>query len=81
MCILRVQLNPKRGARYLGGQASIVAESVEAAIKPLNALPGDALWAEYEGVEGRATYVVEHGPQGLHVVPAQCGATSPCAAR
>ena len=70
MSQLRVQINPRRKGRYLGPGQVVAAESVEAAIQPLDALPGDALWAEFDGVPGRAFYVVENTDRSVVAIPA-----------
>ncbi|HVC07151.1 MAG TPA: hypothetical protein VND98_06175 [Solirubrobacterales bacterium] len=69
MSQLRVQINPQREGRYLGPGQIVAAESVEAAIQPLDALPGDALWAEFDGISGRAVYVVENTDRGVVAKP------------
>jgi hypothetical protein len=71
MSKVHVQINPRRGGRFQGSGAADVFESVEAAIKPLDALPGDALWVESaEGDYGHHTFIVENCPRGLVAVPA-----------
>jgi len=66
----RVQLNPQRGGRYLGGQESTVIDSTEAAIEPLGAQPGDAQWVEPLECDVRWVFLVERDTGGLCAVPA-----------
>lgn len=66
----RIQLNPQREGRFLGGQESIVASSAEGAIKQLGAQPGDALWVEPVDCDVRFVYLVARGPRGLCAIPA-----------
>lgn len=65
----RVQLNPQREGRYLGGKESIAADSAEAAIEPLGAQQGDALWVEPLECDVRWVFLVERDAGRLCAVP------------
>ena len=66
---LRIEINRRWEGQYQGFGDSVLADSVEAAIRLLNALPDDSLSVEAADDDWERTFfLVEHGPDGLHAV-------------